>query len=156
MLVEEYALILDYCKDYENFHLYSCKLANKIIADGNFEELEKLEKAIMMVSLKYDTNACSYILDYISLYNAFVLGGKKMGNESENDLQNKIVKNFDKIFPNYLLIKSEYVIDSKNRIDILAKDIKTQRYVIFELKKAIKTQASSSKDMRNFSMIRFL
>lgn len=133
MLVEQYALILDHCKDYENFHLTSCKLANEIISKKDYGELSKLEAAIRWVSAnKYSSGAFSYILDYISLYNAFIIGP---GNrKAESELREKIVENFNIMFPEFAFIKKEYSINKKNRIDILAKDIKTQRYVIFELK----------------------
>jgi len=53
---------------------------------------------------------------------------------SEICLKTKIIKNFNKYFPTYEFIKDEYQLPDKTRIDILAKDIKTNKYVIIELK----------------------
>lgn len=128
---EQFCLILDYCKDFEHFYVTACELAHNLVPNKRFSELANLEDAIRLVGLKYNTDAYIRILEYISFYTTFLTCGNF---PTEYELQLKIVKNFNKIFPNMEIISKEYKV-SKYRIDILAKEKGTNKHVIFELKK---------------------
>jgi hypothetical protein len=58
-----------------------------------------------------------------------------LNEKSEYNLRKKVIEKFNTLFPNYKLIKQEYTIKNKLRIDILAYDNISKRQVIFELKK---------------------
>ena len=53
---------------------------------------------------------------------------------SEKEYHKYILEHFNKIFPDYIFQKSEFIIEGVGRIDILAKDKNTNREVIIELK----------------------
>lgn len=73
------------------------------------------------------------------------LNNKKRNTEKyllEFELQNKIIENWDCCFPNFKFIAKEFIlsgdvrhVNRKGRIDILALNKTTNRFVIFELKK---------------------
>lgn len=76
------------------------------------------------------------------------LAGAKEGNEKEIEFHKEIVLNFDKIFPNYDFVQSEYPLPDGDRIDILAKEKITERDVIME----IKTEGKSAhKQLRSYA-----
>ena len=54
--------------------------------------------------------------------------------QAEKIYHRKIVLNFEKIFPEYKYVQSEYKMKDGDIADILAKDIKTKRPVIIEIK----------------------
>lgn len=60
---------------------------------------------------------------------------KKNKNKSEYYVSRYIKDNFNKIFPNYIFIKEEYIVENIGKIDILAKDKINGRDVIIEVKK---------------------
>ncbi len=81
----------------------------------------------------------------------------KQTNKSEKELNSFLVENWQYIFTHLTFIKSEFVLngnarsnDSKGRIDILAFNPKTKKFVIFEIKKDfdknISQQANDYKD----------
>ena len=93
----------------------------------------------------------------------------KQVNKSEAELNRFISENWKEFFPHLTFIKSEFAIDGNvrskggsGRIDILAFDPKTKKFVIFELKKDldknIRNQASDYRDFieDNFSKIYLL
>lgn len=68
----------------------------------------------------------------------YVLGNdvlRQSLNITEKEIKDKLIQNFNKIFPNWEYIKDEYYIENVGFIDILAKDKETNRYVIIEIKK---------------------
>jgi hypothetical protein len=93
----------------------------------------------------------------------------KQVNKSEAELNRFISENWKEFFPHLTFIKSEFALDGNvrskggsGRIDILAFDPKTKKFVIFELKKDldknIRNQASDYRDFieDNFSKIYLL
>jgi hypothetical protein len=93
----------------------------------------------------------------------------KQVNKSETELNHFISENWKEFFPHLTFIKSEFALDGNvrskggsGRIDILAFDPKTKKFVIFELKrdldKNIRNQASDYRDFveDNFSKIYLL
>lgn len=93
----------------------------------------------------------------------------KSVDKSEAELNNFLSNNWDAFFPEYIFIKNEFSIDgnvrsrgSSGRIDILAFNPKTNKFVVFELKKDkdknIRNQVSDYKDYieDNFSEIYLL
>ncbi len=51
---------------------------------------------------------------------------------SEKEYHKYILEHFNKIFPDYIFQKSEFIIEGVRRIDILAKDKNTNREVIID------------------------
>ena len=93
----------------------------------------------------------------------------KQVNKSETELNRFVSENWKEFFPHLTFIKSEFALDGNvrskggsGRIDILAFDPKTKKFVIFELKrdldKNIRNQASDYRDFveDNFSKIYLL
>lgn len=93
----------------------------------------------------------------------------KQVNKSETELNRFISESWKEFFPHLTFIKSEFALDGNvrskggsGRIDILAFDPKTKKFVIFELKrdldKNIRNQASDYRDFveDNFSKIYLL
>lgn len=76
-----------------------------------------------------DTLQCEITLKLIQCDRSF----------KESDYQNKIVANFEKIFPKYKFVKTEHVLSNFGRIDILAKDNESGRDVVIELKTGAKS-----------------
>jgi hypothetical protein len=54
---------------------------------------------------------------------------------TERNLRDDLIKNFNDIFPYYEYIQKEYVINSRFKIDIFAKEKQTDKSVIIEIKK---------------------
>lgn len=86
------------------------------------------------------TGMCSretyLLLDEISMYRYLELvSSKKTINMSEKEYVDKLVDNFDEIFPKYRFITTEKIIKNIGRIDIFAEEIETNRAVIIECKK---------------------
>jgi hypothetical protein len=93
----------------------------------------------------------------------------KQVNRSETELNRFLSENWKEFFPHFIFIKNEFILDgnvrskgSSGRIDILAFNPKTKKFVIFELKKDsdknIRNQASDYKDFveDNFAEIYLL
>ena len=104
----------------------------------SIEECKKYEKLLKKLKdfiFSFASNMdISYIIDGIELKLYWKLTQLCDYERSETRIKNKIVDNFDKYFPSYTFIKTEYQLPDKRRIDILAKDNISGRDVVIELK----------------------
>jgi Predicted nuclease of the RecB family len=118
------------CQDFEQIYelfefLYDIKIINKynltkvknyIIDNFGFSSFEEL-------SIYYYKDIYSYDIS------------KLKNSKSEKQIQDYIIQNFNKIFPDYEFVGKEICVDKIGKIDILAKDKKSKRDVIIEIKK---------------------
>lgn len=89
----------------------------------------------------------NYIIDNLGFYSFDELSlyyyreiysyeeSKLKTSKSEKQIQDYIIQNFNKIFPNYIFVGKEVCVNKIGKIDILAKDKKSKRDVIIEIKK---------------------
>lgn len=94
---------------------------------------------IKSISYLKKTNIYSFeilsFLDYSFLCFKVIDTPKKIiEKESESEYEKRVINNFEKIFPNYEFIKNQVILEGGERIDILAKDKKSKKDVIIELK----------------------
>ena len=83
---------------------------------------------------RYSHEAITYLLDCIICEKVLPCNSKSPRNSTEKYYQKIIVESFESIFPDFLYVGNEVPIPPVGRIDILAKDKKTTRDVIIELK----------------------
>ena len=95
---------------------------------------EKLLKKLKDFILSFANMDIYYIIDGIELKLDRKLIQLCDYERSESRIKNKIVDNFNKYFKDYTLVKTEYQLPDKRRIDILAKDNISGRDVVIELK----------------------
>ena len=87
------------------------------------------------------------------LFMGMMLGRRKNRNGnylSEKNYHSFMVSNFNRIFPEYIFVDSEFSLsgEDRDRVDILAKEIKTDRPVIIELKVG---SISAHKQLRSYA-----
>lgn len=105
----------------------------------------------------------------IKIYSADKGTFLKKVNKSEAELNNFLCKNWSHFFPQYIFIKSEFILDgnvrsrgTSGRIDVLAFNPKSSKFVVIELKrdvdKNIRNQVSDYRDFieDNFARIYLL
>ena len=107
---------------------------SEIKIDSDWYELSNLEKILdfPLFAIKFGGKAIVYLKDSIATEKLLPCKSKSLRTFTEKEMQNYIVNNFNKIFPDMEYIGKEVIISGIGRIDILAK--KNNRYVIMELK----------------------
>lgn len=115
--------------DFESF--YVCISKMKLKAD--LWQLYFLEKLVCIFGEKYSWSAIIYLSDEIDLEFVRKQEHRNSG-RNEYYYQNELIKKFKDIFPQYKYIGKEIKVPKIGRIDILAIDKKSSRYVIIECK----------------------
>lgn len=125
---------------FDDLFLYVCDYTwlcptNKL---GRFcREIEKIEHISEMAKIKLGefTDRILYFHNMNELFSSQVKSHIK-NDYLEKDYEADIVKNFDKIFPEYIFLKKQKAVgkDVRDFIDIYAKDRETERDVIIEIK----------------------
>lgn len=91
-----------------------------------------------ILKIRYGSSTMTYfkMLYSVMIKHDFEYEESKNKKHKSEYYVNKFVKdNFNKIFPNYIFIKDEYIVKNIGKIDILAKDKISGRDVIIEVKK---------------------
>lgn len=113
------------------------KIVYKLLETSNPKEIKIAEDVIYLYChikkcseeiRKFLIDACDYRWFYLV---------KKREEEKKNNEKiyvNKIVENFNDIFPNYTFVGTEYIVEKIGRIDIFAKENETLSPVIIECK----------------------
>lgn len=122
---------LDRIHDFEHFFIEASKL--KVNANSR-SDIRMLKKEISKFCPKFSVEAITYLLDSITTEACIPMNNQTERNFTEKEYQEMIVRDFKKIFPDYLFLGREVAVDEVGRIDILAQDKATQRDVIIELK----------------------
>lgn len=99
---------------------YLSEYEENILRKEFHKSFDLFEPLILLVDAK---------IDFITLSNSI-----KQREYKEKDMQNDIIKNFNLLFPQYNYVTKEYKTKNHGFIDILAKDNKSKRDVIIELK----------------------
>lgn len=118
------------CDEFEEFFI--CVSKKKVSL--NIEELKILKNVVMDFRYKYNIEALIYLCDSITAEMTLPINAKGPIRDKESKYRERIVKNFNIIFPEYSFVKTEKEITGIGRIDIFAKDKASKRDVIIELK----------------------
>ena len=103
-------------------------------------ELKMLSNELdnIIYSEKFGNQEMVYLKDSVIAERTLPCKSYNQREFTEKEMQNYIVKNFVKIFPNYIFVTKEKVVPNVGRIDIFAVEKSTRRAVIIELKKGAK------------------
>lgn len=112
------------------------KIISKMLSHNKEEGLHDVERFILLsfCSNIISTEVYGVLMD-LCHYKYYFLNSIKRNNVNERELVKILAGNFDVIFPEYELIKTEYIVNGVGRIDILAKDLYNDSYVIIECKR---------------------
>jgi len=110
-----------------------CKLKICFMGEDLFK-LQNLLKKHIIFEHRYGHTSMIYIRDMIDIEIVLNVRLNKKINYLETEMRNLIIKNFYKIFKNFKFIQKEFTVNKIGKIDILAKEIKTNRDVIIEIK----------------------
>ena len=104
-------------------------------------ELKMLSNELdnIIYSEKFGNQEMVYLKDSVIAERTLPCKSYNQREFTEKEMQNYIVKNFVKIFPNYIFVTKEKVVPNVGRIDIFAVEKSTRRAVIIELKKGAKS-----------------
>jgi hypothetical protein len=97
-------------------------------------KLKNLLKKHIIFEYRYGHTSMIYIRDMIDIEIVLNVRLNKKINYLETEMRNLIIKNFYKIFKNFKFVQKEFTVNKIGKIDILAKEIKTNRDVIIEIK----------------------
>ena len=125
--------ILQYLKKYtifQEFFVAVCKL--KVEFSSN--KLTLLLEALDHFNRMYGVETITYLKDIVICEKVLPCKNPVYRKNKEAELQRKICRNFNRIFPEFTLIGNEIPVKGIGRIDILAKDRLTNKHVIIELK----------------------
>ena len=121
---------LEKCSSFTDFFIAVCELKSKY----NRDSLKLLLQAVDTFKSKYPRMAVLYLKDCITCEMALPCSNPKNRSYTEKEIQQYIIDNFSYIFSNYDFIDSEVVVNGIGRIDILAQEKTSKRFVIIELK----------------------
>lgn len=100
-----------------------CDLKNSMDKDGLKILLKILSNKIFYIL--YNTTSITNLRDVVLMEKCLPCSNPIEQGKSEKDIQNDIIKNFEKIFPNFNYEGQEIKVENIGRIDILASE-KTQ------------------------------
>lgn len=121
---------LDNCNSFEEFFVKVCEEKNNCGVD----ELKKLISIVNDIHYraKYGNSTIVYLCDCITTEKLLPCKSADPRRQIEKEIQNEIINNFNKIFPNMKFVGQEVTVNGVGRIDILA--MQGNQYVIIELK----------------------
>lgn len=113
---------------------------SKLKVEFNRTELKMLLNELdnIIYSVKFGNQEIAYLKDSVVAERTLLCKSDDKRSFTEKEMQNSIVQNFTKIFPDYIFVSKEKVIQNVGRIDIFAIEKSTKRPVIIELKKGTK------------------
>lgn len=128
--------ISDYLMKYNKFEEFFIEFL-KIKIESNNLELKLLRKELNnpIYYTLYKSESLTYLKDILDIEIYYYNQTDRKENITEKQIQDYIIQNFNKIFPNYIFVGKEICVDKIGKIDILAKDKESGRDVIIEIKK---------------------
>lgn len=135
--IKYFKLLEDFNSEYLHLMMAYCKL-KEFLSDFHIKyliefssQLSWLREQDWVISRDFGlTLIDNDLLDYICNYN------RKIEKDNiEKILHTDVIENFNKIFPEYTFIKEEYEVKNIGKIDILARDSRSNRDVVIEIKK---------------------
>ena len=128
--------ISDYLMKYNKFEEFFIEFS-KIKIESNNLELKLLRKELNnpIYYTLYKSESLTYLKDILDIEIYYYNQTDRKENITEKQIQDYIIQNFNKIFPNYIFVGKEICVDKIGKIDILAKDKESGRDVIIEIKK---------------------
>lgn len=135
--IKYFKLLEDFNSEYLHLMMAYCKL-KEFLSDFHIKyliefssQLSWLREQDWVISHDFGlTLIDNDLLDYICNYN------RKIEKDNiEKILHTDVIENFNKIFPEYTFIKEEYEVKNIGKIDILARDSRSNRDVVIEIKK---------------------
>lgn len=130
MSARELHEFLAQCPTFEAFFSAVCQL--KVAMDR--KGLNLLRESVAEFRTCYSNEAITYLCDCILCEKVLPCNSGNQRNSDEKQLQQRIIKSFDSVFPDFVYVADEVPVPNIGRIDILAKDKVSNRDVIIELK----------------------
>lgn len=117
------------CPDFESFFVK----VNSLKTHMDVSELYQVNRILGRNDFGYSASTITYLRDCIMSEIVYMRSTKEIKHD-ETSVKEKIVENFQKVFPHFRFVKEEYTVENIGRIDIFAKDVESGRPVIIELK----------------------
>lgn len=124
--------------DFQSFFITVCKLKISF----SLPELRILYRELEDFKPLYGNTAIAYLRDCVQVEMTLPCKNPIKRRYTEKELQNTLVEHFSTTFPSYAFISTEVPVKGVGRIDILARDLSSNRYVIIELKVKSKNPTS--------------
>lgn len=118
---------------FHEFFVAVSKLKTELDREGLGVLLEELDQLIYVI--KFGGEEIAYLKDSVVAERVLPCKAKNERKYREKEMQNYIENNFKSIFPDYDFVSKEKAVKGVGRIDIFARERKTGRPVIIELKK---------------------
>lgn len=116
--------------DFKSFFIIVCNCKISF----NRSELKILYDALDKFESQYGITAIAYLKDCIQVEMTLPCKNLIKRRYTEKELQGILIQRFSAIFPAYELLSAEVPVKGIGRIDVLARDLKSNRYVVIELK----------------------